>query len=111
MKFSLFIFLATMNVWSFAQKKEAYYDFFWKPCSPENSRYYSIIQKTDSGWLQNDYYSHTKSLQMKALMKTKPARSKMVMGIIFMRMGFPLLLVGEFMASGMVSVLVIIRMA
>jgi antitoxin component YwqK of YwqJK toxin-antitoxin module len=71
MKFSLLIFLVTVNVWSFGQKKEAYYDFFWKPCSPENSRYYSIKEKTDSGWLQNDYYTHSRSLQMKALYEDK----------------------------------------
>lgn len=58
---------------AFAQKNqkftETYYDRDWKVCEPENAVYYSTVQKTDSGWLRNDYYTGSKSLQMQALFK------------------------------------------
>lgn len=52
---------------SHAQKKEMFYDFFWKSSKPEDARYYSTLEKTDSGWLRNDYYVHSQNLQMRAL--------------------------------------------
>ena len=51
-----------------AQKKtETYYDYHWKPCDPLKARFYSTLQKTDSGWLRNDYFMAGLKLQMKAL--------------------------------------------
>lgn len=50
-----------------AQTKEAYYDYFWNPCSANNARFYSITEKTDSGWLREDYFVFEKRLQMQAL--------------------------------------------
>lgn len=52
-----------------AQKTEAYYDFYWKPCEPEAASFFSTVEKTDSGWLRHDYYIQAKRLQMKALYK------------------------------------------
>src|SRR5688572_7985129 len=54
-----------------AQVIETFYDLSWKPCEPSNAAYYSTVQKTDSGWLRNDYYTGTKTLQMQALFSDK----------------------------------------
>jgi antitoxin component YwqK of YwqJK toxin-antitoxin module len=51
----------------YSQKSQAYYDYLWKPCAPEQARYFSEIQKTDSGWLRYDYFLGTKTLQMSGL--------------------------------------------
>lgn len=51
----------------YAQKINAYYDYLWKPCAPEQARYFSEIEKTDSGWLRHDYFLGTKTLQMSGL--------------------------------------------
>jgi TonB family protein len=50
-----------------AQTKEIYYDYNWKPCAPENARFFSTLKKTDSGWFRNDYFLAGKRLQMQAL--------------------------------------------
>jgi len=53
-----FLLLITILMVSngYCQKVHAYYDYLWKPCSPEQARYFSEIQKTDSGWLRHDYF-------------------------------------------------------
>jgi TonB family protein len=50
-----------------AQKKELYYDYTWNPCKPLDARFYSIVEKTDSGWLRKDYFLGTMTLQMQNL--------------------------------------------
>ncbi len=50
-----------------AQVKETYYDVNWKPSDPSKACYYSLVTKTDSGWLKEDYYISTRKLQMKGL--------------------------------------------
>lgn len=61
-----FIFcMVTLSVT--AQKKEAYYDYSWKPADPLKARFYSTVEKTDSGWFRNDYFLGTMKLQMQAL--------------------------------------------
>lgn len=50
-----------------AQKTELFYDYNWKSSTPENAKFYSTVEKTDSGWFRNDYYISTYKLQMKAL--------------------------------------------
>ena len=67
MKFILLLLAVTLTVSVFSQKTESYYDFYWKPCSKENASYFSIVQKTDSGWLRTDYYYRSGQLQMDAL--------------------------------------------
>lgn len=49
------------------QKTERYYDYQWNPSIPENARFYSVMEKTDSGWFRNDYFLGSHSLQMRAL--------------------------------------------
>src|SRR5258706_5340873 len=67
MKISSLLFSFLISYGANAQKTEAFYDYFWQPSSSENARYFSILEKTDSGWLRNDYYISTKRLQMQAL--------------------------------------------
>lgn len=67
MNFRLVLIALIINTATFAQPKETFYDFSWKESSPENATYYSVKIKTDSGWLQTDYYIRTKKLQMSAL--------------------------------------------
>lgn len=50
-----------------AQLKETYYDYKWEPCKPAEARFYSTVEKTDSGWLRNDYFVSNRKLQMRAL--------------------------------------------
>ncbi|HNR16733.1 MAG TPA: energy transducer TonB [Chitinophagaceae bacterium] len=59
-----------------AQTTEAYYDFFWKPCEPGLARFYSTVQKTDSGWLRHDYFITSSTLQMRALYADKECKIK-----------------------------------
>src|SRR6266511_5408851 len=57
-----------------AQKTEAFYDFVWQLCSPENARYYSVLENTDSGWLRKDYFISSRTLQMQALFEDKSCK-------------------------------------
>ena len=67
MKFILLLLSVTLTVSVFSQKTETYYDYFWKPCSKENASYFSIIQKTDSGWLRTDYFLNSGQLEKQVL--------------------------------------------
>ena len=67
MKFELLLLTLMVHAIGLGQKKETFYDFSWKESSPENATFYSIKEKTDSGWLQTDYYIRAKKLQMTAL--------------------------------------------
>jgi antitoxin component YwqK of YwqJK toxin-antitoxin module len=67
MKTILLLITAFISLHISAQKTEAYYDYMWKPSTPENARFYSEVTKTDSGWLRNDYFLGTKTLQMSGL--------------------------------------------
>jgi len=49
---------------STAQKIERYYDYSWKECQPNEARFYSMIEKTDSGWHRDDYFIYEKKVQM-----------------------------------------------
>lgn len=46
-----------------------YYDWQWKSCDVSLARFFSVVEKTDSGWLRNDYFLATKKLQMSGLYK------------------------------------------
>ncbi|MEX6691148.1 energy transducer TonB [Danxiaibacter flavus] len=50
-----------------AQKVEKYYNYNWKETDISGASFYSMSNKTDSGWLRKDYYIHRKTLQMQAL--------------------------------------------
>ena len=67
MKLLLTIVLLVLGMQIHAQKKETYYDYNWKPCDPLLARFYSINEKTDSGWFRRDYYIGELKLQMAAL--------------------------------------------
>lgn len=49
---------------TFAQKPGKFYDYRWKETDVAHARFYSVMQKTDSGWYCQDYYLRGPSLQM-----------------------------------------------
>ena len=67
MKSILLLITILFSINTIAQKSETYYDYMWKPCKPEQARFYSQVKKTDSGWLRDDYFLGTKTLQMSGL--------------------------------------------
>ena len=62
----LFLFLFPATVFSQSTK---FYDFNWEPCDIAQASFFSIAEKTDSGWLRKDFFIGTKTLQMVALYK------------------------------------------
>jgi len=47
----------------------SYYDWQWKPCDVSLARFFSVVKKTDSGWLRNDFFISSSKLQMTGLYK------------------------------------------
>lgn len=89
MRITSLLFLLFIGSVSVAQKTEAFYDYFWKPCVSENARYYSTVEKTDSGWLRHDYYVKTQRLQMHALYADEACKVKNGNVQYFHANGFP----------------------
>lgn len=46
------------------QKTEKYFDYNWRETDALHARFYSLIEKTDSGWHRRDYYLHSLAQQM-----------------------------------------------
>src|SRR5262245_29233510 len=67
MKTILLLLASLLHFSAFSQKTETYYDYYWKPCSAVDARYFGIREKTDSGWLRKDFYVTGGILQMQAL--------------------------------------------
>jgi antitoxin component YwqK of YwqJK toxin-antitoxin module len=62
---SLFILLLLLGLTQAnAQKIEKFFDYKWKECEPSVARFYSLTNKTDSGYLQKNYYIRERKLQM-----------------------------------------------
>ena len=59
--------LVLLTSLAYAQKIEKYYNYNWKETDISGASFYSMIDKTDSGWLRKDFYIHRKTLQMQAL--------------------------------------------
>ena len=73
----LFIFLSVIiSPSASAQKTEKFYDYKWNECEPAMARFYSTIEKTDSGYLHNDYFIHEKKLQMQGTYEDADAKVK-----------------------------------
>ncbi|SDD71879.1 energy transducer TonB [Niabella drilacis] len=69
-------FIALSSTPSRAQNIERYYDTQWKETQPADARYYSRIQKTDSGWLLKNFFISEKSLQMTGLYSDEQQKIK-----------------------------------
>ena|ERR1022692_4285042 len=65
----------------FAQRIEKYYSYNWKETKPVDARFYSLIDKTDSGWYRRDYFLATKRLQMAGLFED--SNSKLQNGYVY----------------------------
>jgi TonB family protein len=46
------------------QKTEKYFDYQWHETDVVHARFYSLIEKTDSGWHRRDYFLHSLTQQM-----------------------------------------------
>lgn len=64
MKSKLFSVLLLITSFANAQKIEKYYNYLWKETTPDAARFFSVIQKTDSGWHRMDYFIHERMLYM-----------------------------------------------
>lgn len=64
-----FIAFLLCSYFCHGQKIEKYFDYNGHECKPNEARFYSLTEKTDSGWLRNDYYVREGKLQMKGLYK------------------------------------------
>ncbi|HVU55933.1 MAG TPA: TonB family protein [Puia sp.] len=49
------------------QKAEKYFDYQWHETDALHARFYSLIEKTDSGWHRRDYFIHSLTLKMDGL--------------------------------------------
>lgn len=83
MKQTTFLFILFISLKSFSQKIETYYDYNWQPCDPLVARFYSVAEKTDSGWLRHDYFLSNKHLQMEALFEDSACKIYNGRGIFF----------------------------
>jgi Gram-negative bacterial TonB protein C-terminal len=64
MKLTCFILLLIQGFTSFAQKTGKFYDYLWKLTDGPHARFYSVVERTDSGYHRLDYYVHDGALQM-----------------------------------------------
>ena len=78
--FSILIFLFFTSI-CFAQRIEKYYSYNWKETNAGDARFYSLIDKTDSGWYRRDYFLATKKLQMAGLFEDR--NSKLQKGYVY----------------------------
>jgi antitoxin component YwqK of YwqJK toxin-antitoxin module len=67
MKPILSVFFLLFGLIAFSQDSFKYYDYQWKPCDAGSARFISKVEKTDSGWLRNDYYAGSATLQFRGL--------------------------------------------
>jgi len=67
MKHPVLLACLILSLTSTAQKTNLFFDYRWKPCSPVDARFFTVIEKTDSGWLRLDHFMGNNTLQMQAL--------------------------------------------
>lgn len=65
MKTNLLLLFLFVHIAASAQKIEKYFDYAWKPCTPDIARYYALIEFKDNLWERKDYYLREQKLQMK----------------------------------------------
>ncbi|MFT3681379.1 MAG: TonB family protein [Ferruginibacter sp.] len=70
---TVFVFFISF---SFAQKKEVYYDYNWKECDVSAARYFSLTEPADSLWKRQDFFIREKKLQMLGFYKDKACKIK-----------------------------------
>lgn len=66
-RLSLLLITCVVAITGAAQKTERYYDVNWKLCSAADACYFSVVSKTDSGYLLQDYFVNSSRPQMIAL--------------------------------------------
>ena len=63
--FAMLCFLAVPA--AYCQKIEKYFDYRWQDTDAVHARFYSLVEKTDSGWRRRNYFLRNLSLQMEGL--------------------------------------------
>jgi len=63
--FALLCFLTAQK--TPCQKIEQYFDYRWQPAKAANARFYTLTEKTDSGWHSRTYYLHSLILKTEGL--------------------------------------------
>ena len=89
MKFLIAVSIIFFCLSGSAQKKETFYDFYWKPCEATEARFYSTIEKKDSGWLRKDYFLSTRKLQMQILYEDEACKVPNGTELYFHANGYP----------------------
>lgn len=59
-----FSFSFLLSFIAHSQKTIKYYTYHWQPCEPEDARFYTVTEKTDSGWHRRDMYLREQKVQM-----------------------------------------------
>ena len=73
----ILLLILSFSLMSGAQKITAkFYDRNWTECEIAKASFYSNVEKTDSGWLRNDYYISTNGLKMTAHFKDSICKVK-----------------------------------
>ncbi len=72
----ILLFLVIISAFHAHAQITGYYDWEWKPCDVSLARFFSIVKKTDSGWIRNDYFIATKKLQMTGLYKDEETKTQ-----------------------------------
>lgn len=67
--YSLLILLFTNTKAHSQNSTIKFYNYKWEPCEVSEARFFSNVEKTDSGWLRHDYFLNSQQLQMRALFK------------------------------------------
>lgn len=75
-KIALVLILIFPGIFSQAQKVEKFFDYQWRECQPSEARFYSVSERTDSGWVRKDFYLSQKRLQMVGLSRESDGKYK-----------------------------------
>jgi len=76
MKKLLTVLLLFISTILFSQKNIQYYDIDWKETISEHATFYSVSQKTDTGWYQQAFYISLKKLRMVGLCEDKESKMR-----------------------------------
>lgn len=72
----ILLFFCLFSAFNTTAQNKQYYDWEWKPSNPEDARFVSLTDKTDSGWVRRDFFLSTKKSQMKGLYKDSALKIK-----------------------------------
>ncbi len=71
-----FVSLFLLIMLSLCAQERRYFNWDRKPCEPANARFLSLVDKTDSGWVERSFFLSTQKSQMKGLYKDSALKIK-----------------------------------